>query len=39
MKDDKVYMSYILECISRIEQYAVSDRDTDRVSTVAVTVK
>ena len=27
MKDDKIYVSYILECVSRIEQYAGNDRD------------
>jgi len=34
MKDDKIYVSYILECVSRIEQYAGNDRDIFMKSTL-----
>lgn len=34
MKDDRVYITHILECISRTEQYVGNDRDAFMASTL-----
>ncbi len=34
MRDDKVHVSHVLECVSRIEQYAGNDRDAFMRSTL-----